>query len=166
MYKFVSFLMLLLFVAACGQQAEEAASDEAATPAVSTEADMAAIEAVQDLEVVAFTSGDVTLPHLADSAVIMPPGENIVVGIEAARAWAAEFFDNFTFNVLDYTDSDIVVLGDTAIETYAGTATMTPKDGEAISATYKGVHVYERQADGSWKMSKDIWNFDAAPAAE
>jgi ketosteroid isomerase-like protein len=142
------------------------ASDEAAAPTVSTEADVAAIEAVQDLEVATFTSGDVTLPHLTDNAVIMPPGENVVVGIEAARAWAAEFFDNYAFDVLDYTDSDIVVLGDTAIERYAGTATMTPTGGETVSATYKGIHVYERQGDGSWKMAQDIWNFDAAPAAE
>lgn len=166
MYKFVSFLVLISFVAACGQQGEQVASDETAAPTVSTEDDVAAIEAVQDLEVATFTSGDTNLPHLTDDAVIMPPGENIVVGIDAARAWAADFFENFTFTVLDYTDSDIVVLGDTAIETYAGNATMTPKDGEAISATYKGVHIYARQADGSWKMSQDIWNFDAAPAAE
>lgn len=164
MYKFVSLLVLISFVVAC-QQAGQVASDEAA-PSVSTEDDVAAIEAVQDLEVATFTSGDTNLPHLTDDAVIMPPGENIVVGIDAARAWAGEFFENWTFTVLDYTDSDIVVLGDTAIETYAGSATMTPSEGETVSATYKGVHIYARQADGSWKMSQDIWNFDGAPADE
>ena len=84
MYKFVSFLVLLSFVAACAQPAEEVASDEAAAPTVSTEADKQAIDAVQAQEVVAFTSGDASLPHLADNAVLMPPNEPAVVGIEAA----------------------------------------------------------------------------------
>ena len=177
MRKLFLALFLLVFAVACGQQAEEAASDEAAAPTVSTEADIQAIEAVQDQEAEVFLSGDANLPHLADNAVLMPPNEHAVVGIEAARAWAAEFFDQFTFNVLDYTDSDIVVAGDTAIERYAGSTTITPNDGgdpeaagtppgHPFSGTFKGIHIYERQTDGSWKMAQDIWNFDPAPAGE
>jgi ketosteroid isomerase-like protein len=161
MYKFVSFLVLLSFGAACAQQAEEVASDEAAVPTVSTEADVAAIEAVQDLEQSTFVSGDASLPHLTDNAVLLPPDESAVVGIEAAQAWAAEFFEQATFDILDYTASDIIVAGDTAIERYGGSVTLTPTGGESLSGTFKGIHIYERQADGSWKMSQDIWNFDA-----
>jgi ketosteroid isomerase-like protein len=92
MQKLFSALVLLAFAVACGQQAEEAASDEAAAPTVSTEADVEAIAAVQNQEVEVFLSGDANLPHLADNAVLMPPNEPAVVGIEAARAWATEFF--------------------------------------------------------------------------
>jgi ketosteroid isomerase-like protein len=24
----------------------------------------------------------------------------------------------------------------------------------------KGIHVYKRQADGSWQMAQDVWNSD------
>jgi ketosteroid isomerase-like protein len=167
MHKLVSVLVLLAFAVACGQQAEEVASDEAAAPTVSTEADVEAIAAVQDQEVEVFLSGDANLSHLADNAVLMPPNEPAVVGIEAARAWATEFFDQFTVNVLDYKDKHIVVAGDVAIEQYAGSWTFAPNDGgDPTSLTFKGTHVYERQTDGSWKMALDIWNYDGAPVEE
>ena len=166
MHKLFSVLFLVLFAVACGQQAQEAASDETA-PTVSTEADMQAIAAVQDQEAEVFRSGDANLPHLADNAVMMPPNEYAVVGIEAARAWATELFDQVTFSVLDYTDKHVVVAGDVAIERYSGSTTFAPNaGGDPISGTFKGIHVYERQIDGSWKMAQDIWNFDPAPAEE
>jgi ketosteroid isomerase-like protein len=138
---------------------------------------MQAIAAVQDQEAEVFLSGDANLPHLADNAVLMPPNEHAVVGIEASRAWATEFFDQFTFSVLDYTDKHIVVAGDVAIERYSGSTTFAPNDGgdpasgppehhPSFSGTFKGIHVYERQTDGSWKMALDIWNYDGAPAEE
>lgn len=167
MHKLVSLLLLLVFAVACGQQAEEAASDETATSTVSTEADVEAIAAVQDQEVEVYLSGDADLPHLADNAVLAPPNEPALVGIEAARAWATEFFDQFTVNVLEYPDKRIVVSGDVAIEHYAGSWTFSPKDGgDPVSARFKGTHVYERQTDGSWKMAHDIWNYDGAPTEE
>jgi ketosteroid isomerase-like protein len=30
----------------------------------------------------------------------------------------------------------------------------------------KGIHIYRRQADGSWKITHDAWNFDAPPPME
>ena len=41
---------------------------------------------------------------------------------------------------------------------------VTPRaGGEAVTETFKGIHVYRRQADGSWKIAQDAWNMDAAP---
>lgn len=166
MRRLVSVLVLLFFTAACERQAEEVASAACTDPTGSADTEMQAVEAARDQEVAVFTSGDTSLPHAADDVVIMPPGEPMVVGIEAARAWAADFMGRFTINTLDYTDSDIVLTGDWAIERYTGAVTLTPTGGETISETIKGIHIYQRQGDGSWKMVEDVWNFDPAPAGE
>lgn len=40
-----------------------------------------------------------------------------------------------------------------------GELTMTPAGSdETVTESLKGIHVLERQADGSWKISHDIWN--------
>lgn len=161
MRHIVSTLVLISLVTACASQEQEAASAEGGA-AVSTEADMQAIAAVRDLEVAAFTSGG-DLSYLADDAVLMPPNSPQVAGIEAIGAWAAEFASEITITSLDYTDSDIVVAGDWAIERYAGSVTFVPAGSEEqISETLKGIHIYSRQADGSWKMVQDVWNSDQA----
>ena len=159
MRHIVSTFILLSFVVACAYQDEGAESSDAAAPAVSTEADMQAIAAVRDLEVAAFTSGG-DLAYLAADAVLMPPNAPEVVGIEAIGAWATEFANQVTFNSLDYAESDIVITGDWAIERYAASVTMTPAGGDPVSGTNKGIHIYKRQADGSWKMVQDVWNSD------
>lgn len=30
--------------------------------------------------------------------------------------------------------------------------------GEAIEERYKGMHIYRRQPDGTWRIAQDIWN--------
>ncbi len=67
---------------------------------------------------------------------------------------------------LEYTGSDVTVAGDWAIERYVGTVMMTPKaGGETITETIKGIHIYRRQPDGSWRIAQDIWNSNEAPPA-
>lgn len=166
MYKLVSFFVVLSLAAACNEQGQEVASTEGPAPMVSSEADIQAVTAVRNQEVAAFTSGDATLPHVSNDVVIMPPGELGVVGSEAAQRWAADFMSRFAINSLDYTDTDIIVAEDWAIERYAGSVTLTPTDGEQVTETIKGIHIYERQADGSWKITQDVWNFDPTPTAE
>lgn len=162
MRNMVLAVSLLALAVACGQPAQETASPDDSSIAVSTEADLAAIEAVREAEVAAFESGDPSLSHMVHSLVIMPPNEAQAVGMEAGRAWAEAFMGAATIDALDYTDSSIIVAGDWAIEHYGGAVTMTPADGESIDETIKGIHIYQRQEDGSWKMTHDIWNFDAA----
>jgi ketosteroid isomerase-like protein len=129
------------------------------------EADLQAVAAVQAQELAAFNSGDTELAYLADDAVFMPPNESAVTGIEAIQAWATSFHSQFTVNSLDYTESEIAIAGDWAIERYAGSVTFTPAaGGDPISENLKGIHIYQRQADGSWKMVQDIWNYDAPEA--
>ena len=64
----------------------------------------------------------------------------------------------------EYTSSDIVVAGDWAFEHFSGNLTTTLKaGGEPIVETLKGIHIYQRQADGSWRIAWDTWNSDNPP---
>lgn len=64
-----------------------------------------------------------------------------------------------------YDDSELELAGDWAFERLAYAMTLTPVDGgEATTMSGTGFHVYERQADGSWKIAYDIWN--VGPSAE
>lgn len=137
-----------------------------ATPATDTAADEAAIAEVREREMSAFTGGDMeaSMSVITDDAVIMPPGEPALNGAEAARAWLQALHDFGTLTGR-YTDASITVLGDHAIEHFVGELTITPKaGGPAITETVKGIHVYERQADGTWRISHDVWNTDAPPS--
>ena len=47
----------------------------------------------------------------------------------------------------------------TAIEHYNGVMAVTPKKGGPILEEHvRGIHVYRRQPDGSWRIAQDIWN--------
>ena len=129
-----------------------------------TTADVAAIEAVRAQEVAAITSGDTSLAYLTDDAVVMPPGAPQVAGKAALRNWMREFMAAVTIQAATYDQSTITVAGDWAIEHYTGTVTMMPASGgAAMTESMKGIHVYRRGADGTWKMAMDVWNTDSAP---
>jgi ketosteroid isomerase-like protein len=150
---------LAVVAIACAPAAEPAA------PMVDTAADEAAIMAVRDAELASINSGSGDLSHMTANAVSMPPGEPAIQGTEALATWIAGMIEQYDVNV-NYTSSNLTLAGDWAIESYAGDFTMTPKaGGDGVSETLKGIHIYGRQADGSWKMTHDIWNSDAPPPA-
>ncbi|MDH4350239.1 MAG: DUF4440 domain-containing protein [Gemmatimonadota bacterium] len=129
---------------------------------MNNEEDIAAVNAVRELEVSSLMTGDMTLPYAADDVVIMPPGAPQVVGIEAARAWATEFMAAVTVQDLRYTDTKVTVSGNLAVEHYVAAMTMAMSGMDPVSETLKGVHIYRKGADGGWKMTLDVWNMDAA----
>ena len=147
--------LLLAAGLGCPQPVEEAI----------TGADVDAINEVREAEWAAIVAGDVEahLATMTDDCIMMPPNEEAVVGHEAVRAWDEAFIEMFEI-AGEYTGSEVVGAGDWAIENYTAAMTLTPRDsGEAAMETIKGIHVYRRQADGSWKIAQDIWNADAAP---
>ena len=43
-------------------------------------------------------------------------------------------------------------------------ADATPrKGGKPMTETIKGIHIYKRQSDGTWKIAQDVWNTDPPP---
>jgi ketosteroid isomerase-like protein len=122
-------------------------------------ADIAAINAVREMEVSSLLAGDVTMSYATDDVVVMPPNEPIVVGREAAIAWGTAFANAATIEGLSYDETEITVSGDLAVEHYVSNLTMRMAGAEeSMTESIKGLHVYRKQADGSWKMTLDVWN--------
>lgn len=158
MNRIIGVVLLTAGSLACTPAVEDAA--------VSNEADLQAVRDVRAQEVAAINAGDTTFAHASADIVMMPPGEPAVVGIAAARGWLQAFMAEFTAD-LTYATDDFVVSGDWAIEHYAGNITLTPVGGgDTMPEALKGIHIYRRQADGSWKITHDAWNFDAPPPME
>ncbi len=150
--KRVPLIVAAFAVAACAPQGP---SQE------EMEADIAAVNAVREQEVAGIAAGEVDISYLAQDAVMMPPNEPALNGVTAIDEWLGNFLSQFAAS-LNYTSSEITVSGDWAIEHYAGTLTLTPVgDGDSMAEVLKGIHVYRREADGSWKMVYDVWNSDA-----
>ena len=161
---------MLLGILGCAAAVEQPAVDTAAGEGLlSAAADEAAIRTVrQDRFAASFMAGDPEgfLSVVTEDAVIMPPDEPPVAGHTAIRAWLEAFFAGYVTD-LEYTGSAITVAGDWAVEAYAFRWTLTPTDGsEPIRDQGKGVYVFRRQPDGSWKVARDIWNYTPAGAIE
>lgn len=123
-------------------------------------ADIAAVEAVVTAEMNTLLDGDgaANVALLTHNAVLLPPNEPALAAAEA-DAWFAEFLEAFDITAGGYSSHDIAIHGDIAIDVYHGELTMTSaENGETVVQSLKGIHVLERQADGSWKISHDIWN--------
>ena len=130
------------------------------------EADQIAIAEFREQEMVAFSSGDVsTLEKLFTTDIkMMPPNGPAAIGTEGLRTFAENMFSMFNVQG-EYTSSELVLLGDWAFERLTMNLTLTPVGGgEPVMETGKCLHIYKRQADGSWKIAQDIWNMDT-PAA-
>ena len=134
----------------------------AAGPAWGQAADIEAVEAVVAAEIQSIIDGDVAanMALLTDDAVIMPPGDVAYVG-QGAEAFFQAFLEAVEISEARYLSHDITIYGDVAIDDYRGQLTMTPAGSEeTVTDTFKGIHILERQADGSWLISYDIWNSD------
>jgi ketosteroid isomerase-like protein len=148
-------LTLVPGLVACTQVSREA----------NTASERAAIEQVREREIRAFSQGNVDslAAVFTENAVLMPPGEARVTGRPAIRSWAQNIANQFNI-AGSYTGSEIVVVGEWAFERYSGRLTLTPKaGGTPIDDPLKGVHIYHRYSDGSWRISQDVWNSDPAP---
>jgi uncharacterized protein (TIGR02246 family) len=97
--------------------------------------------------------------------VLMPPHHPRVHGHEAIVEYFRELFARSRFS-FTFTSSEIDLMGDTAMErvTYTVTA-WTGRGSPPVEDAGKGIHVYQRQPDGSWKLSCDIWNSDRPVAS-
>jgi uncharacterized protein (TIGR02246 family) len=153
-----STVLLALVTVACS----------ASPPVHDPATDVAAINKIREQEIAAFSAGqpDALVAVFTDNAVVLPPGEAQLNSREAIRSWAQNLANEFTVRG-GYTGSDVQVVGDWAIERYTGFLTVTPKKGgPPVEDHLRGIHVYQRQADGSWRITQDIWNSEPALAAK
>jgi ketosteroid isomerase-like protein len=93
----------------------------------------------------------------AANGVLMPPHHPSVQGHQAIVEYFRNLFSRSKFR-FTFTSSHIHLAGDTAFERLTYTATIWPGDAPPIEDVGKGLHVYGRQPNGSWKLTNDIWN--------
>jgi uncharacterized protein (TIGR02246 family) len=147
-------LIGVLTLAGCAQQPpppaeppDTRAADEAAIAAAVKE--WAAAAQAKDAE--KFTS------YYADDAVLMMEAAPDVSGKAALREAAVGMMQDPNF-ALSFAADEIVVArsGDLAYE--SGSYTMTMSDPQKKPATQRGhyVVVWQKQADGSWKVVRDV----------
>jgi uncharacterized protein (TIGR02246 family) len=129
-------------------------------------ADIEAINKLHQREMEASRKWDIdTLASLwTDDVVMLPAGEPALIGRDANRASITRLRDESgTAEIRDYILSfnEVKVTGDWAFEwgTYSGT--LAPeRGGESLRATGKVIRVLKKDADGSWRIARAMYNSD------
>ncbi len=128
-------------------------------------AELEAIDRVRHAHVAALNRGDVEAwaELFSEDGVQMPPHVQANVGRPMIRAWSQGFLHPFHANFA-LEVHEVRVSGDWAFERGRYTIALTPKaGGPPIGDVGKYITLYQRQADGSWKVGRDIWNSDNPP---
>lgn len=146
-------LLTLVVLLACSPRAP----DERATAA----ADRSAIDSAHE----AFLAGmrandcDALLRLLTNDVVFAPPNMPAATGLDGVRGWCQPIFTQVKTTAVSVSGRDVVVAGDWAIEHGDFDWTVAPVGGGPEQRDQgKFVAIWRRQADGSWKVARDIWN--------
>ena len=94
-----------------------------------------------------------------DDAILMPPNNSPVRGKQAIEKYLAEIGSQLQASNFQLSILEIDVQGDTTIVrgTYSSSFTVPGTDAP-MEDRGKTLNVWKRQADGSWKLHRDIWN--------
>jgi uncharacterized protein (TIGR02246 family) len=84
-------------------------------------------------------------------------------GRDAVRKGFAGMVAQMPVKDFSFKTEDVMVGGDLAVETGTFEGTFQPKGGKEMKDKGKYVVVWKRQADGSWKIVRDVANSDAPP---
>jgi uncharacterized protein (TIGR02246 family) len=109
------------------------------------------------------TTGDVekTVSYWADDAIVMSPGQPPLKGKKAIREMVEESYKIPGFRISWEPQSvEVSKSGDLAYMIEQSQITVNDSTGKAITEHYKGVSVWKKQLDGSWKNAVDISNAD------
>jgi ketosteroid isomerase-like protein len=137
-------------------------------PAGLSEADLTAIRQADANDMKLMNAkdwkGDAAL--LSEDAIEMPPNQAAVQGKADIQAWEEAFppFSNFLEQSLEIEGQ-----GDLAFDRGTYSMTLTPAGAAPIEDHGKYLTIWRKQADGSWKVLRAMYNSDVsapAPAPE
>lgn len=155
--RFTTIVLAAVTVAGCSAQrkVDLSAEKEAIRR---TDAAWLAASAAHDL--------DRVLPFWADDGTILPPGTPAVVGKEAIRKYVSGAFATPGFSITWKTDKiEVSQSGDLAYSTGIDRITLNTPDGKSLTQENRGVAVWKKQPDGSWKCVLDVMS-PSAPSNE
>jgi uncharacterized protein (TIGR02246 family) len=94
-----------------------------------------------------------------DDAILMPPNHSPLEGRQAIEKYLAEIGSHLQASNFQLSILEVDVQGDTTIVrgTYSSSFTVLGTDAP-MEDRGKTLNVWKRQADGSWKLHRDIWN--------
>ena len=99
---------------------------------------------------------------LASDLEVFAPGVQPIRGPEA-REYFRPLFTQVTPDIGPFTNEEITVIGDIAIQRHSYQLSTTPKSGGAVrTVTGSGLHIWKRTPDGRWQIVKDIWTTPSA----
>lgn len=108
------------------------------------------------------------LTLFTDDMILMPPLPSAIpplAGKEALASWAGAVFEQFTIDETITTD-EVEVIADWGLTRGSYASTVTHRSsGESHLVSGRFLFVVRRQADGSWKYRRGMWNTDLPTAA-
>jgi ketosteroid isomerase-like protein len=100
---------------------------------------------------------------LAPDLEVFVPGAHPIRG-PAARAYFRPLFTQVKPEIGPFTDEEITLSGDIAIQRHSYRLSTTPRSGgPATTVIGSGLHVWKRTPDGQWQVLKDIWTNPSTP---
>lgn len=104
---------------------------------------------------------------VTEDAVLMPPHQPPVVGRAAVVDWFAGIVKQARTTSVGVPQREVIVADDWAFERGSFVWKLAPTGGGApIEDQGNFLAIYRRQSDGTWKVTRNIWNSTlAAPTA-
>lgn len=144
-----ALILMTIFSTQCSKQMEHNES-----------ADIASITALSASRAKAFNEGnaDVIAAAFTETGLLMAPGTKSTTGREAVRGYYQQIFDQYqTFLESGY--ENVKVSGDLGYGVGFAKVKLVPRNGgDTLVSTSKYINILERQPDGSWLTTHDIWN--------
>ena len=126
-----------------------------------TAADRTAIDAGHNAWLAAMRTNDcpALLTLLSADVVLSPPNIAPTSGTDGARTWCAAAFGQVKTKSVTVSNREVAIAGDWGIEHGRFDWVVVPVAGGAEARDQGSFEaIYHRQADGSWKVARNIWN--------
>ena len=149
MQKLLVVTLILTSLACCDKRNVQ---DEAS--------DISKIKALSAARAKAFNEGnaEVIAAAFTESGMLMAPDKPSTTGREAVRKYYQCIFDHYkTFLESGY--EEVKVSGDIGYGVGFAKVKLVPHSGgDTLVSTAKYINILQRQSDGSWLTTHDIWN--------
>jgi ketosteroid isomerase-like protein len=154
-----AFLLML----ACSPSKSGTDTDTGTVASTTTDpaADRAAITKAHDVIEGGYRTSDCNaiVSVTASDGVFEPPNTPSAKGVDAIRNWCQPLFTQMKTKSLTVSNKDIDVSGDMAVDYGDYDWVLTPaKGGADVRSVGRYETIWRRQSDGSWKVTRLIWN--------
>ncbi len=96
-----------------------------------------------------------------EDGIQMPPNAPINVGKEKIKLFAKNLMAGPPVSKMVITSEEVRETPEWGFSRGNYWFDMTPKEGETVRVIGKFTTIFEKQEDGSWKIARDCFNYDA-----